>query len=341
MILLRNFNRRFTVIRLPQFGNPMIADINALELPRGSIYHYLPSDVSEIGPSQTLPILNRAEKLMQINHNLHLPQEVNGRPIAIPQNIEKEILIYHRMNRKIRRMREETVVPGLFRYSETQMSWYDRWANIYATMISRLQYDTKKFSNRQNYIFLELPNVVPPIAQMIRAERTRNVSTLKNIRSDEQLRLLDLWTWLGPNRDASQFGKFDVEQLKRINIVITYKGKFFNLNLGELDFWRQGGPNPQAPVNPLQMQRRLYVTITRLAKEATAAEATARKQELADKAIADSKAATDGVLDKRMSSSAQRLTRLRRTRLTWLLVREMNLRTPLSSMTAQKPSKKK
>ena len=312
MILLRNFNRRFTVIRLPQFGNPMIADINALELPRGSIYHYLPSDVSEIGPSQTLPILNRAEKLMQINHNLHLPQEVNGRPIAIPQNIEKEILIYHRMNRKIRRMREETVVlrddrtllienyaplPGLFRYSETQMSWYDRWANIYATMISRLQYDTKKFSNRQNYIFLELPNVVPPIAQMIRAERTRNVSTLKSFRSDEQLRLLDLWTWLGPNRDASQFGKFDVDQLKHINIVVTYKGKFFNLNLGELDFWRQGGPNPQAPVNPLQMQRRLYVTITRLAKEATVAEATARKQELADKALADSKAATDGVLD--------------------------------------------
>lgn len=312
MILLRNFNRRFTVIRLPQFGNPVIADINALELPRGSIYHYLPGAVSEIGPSQTLPILNKAEKLMQVNHNLHLPQEVQGRPIAIPQNIEKEILLYHRMNRKIRRMREETVVlrddrtlfienyaplPGLFRYSETQMSWYDRWANIYATLISRLQYDTKKFSDRQNYIFLELPNVIPPLASMWRAERTRNINTLKLIRSDEQLRLLDLWTWLGENRDASMLGKLSMEQVKLINVVITYKGKFINLNLGELDFWRKGGPNPQAPVNPQQMQRRLFITITRLAKEATVAEAAARKQELEAMAVADSKKRTEGILD--------------------------------------------
>lgn len=309
MIILRNFNRKFTIIRLPQFGQPIVADIQALELPRGSIFHYLPSDVRELGPLQTMPVLTKAEKLMQVNHNLVLTSDVIGKPIAVPQNIQKDLLIYHRKNMRIRRMREEITVlrddrtlfienyaplAMLYRYNETQMSWYDRWYNIYATFISRLVYDTKRFDNRQNYVFLELPNVIPPIAMLRRAERTRNVSSLKTIREDAQLRLLDLWTWLGPNRDGSEFAKLTVEQLRRVNIVLTYKGKFVNLNLGELDFWRQGGSNPKAPVNPLQMQRRLFITITRLAKEATDAEANERKRQLAEMAKQD---AVKDVLD--------------------------------------------
>lgn len=302
MIILRNFNRKFTIIRLPQFGQPVVADIQALELPRGSIFHYLPSDVREVGPVQTLPILTKAEKLMQVNHNLVLTTEVIGKPIAVPVNIQKDILLYHRKNMRIRRMREETTVLRddrtllienyaplnmLYRYNETQMSWYDRWYNVYSTFISRLQYDTRRFEGRQNYTFLELPNVIPPIAMLRRAERTRNVSTLKNIREDSQLRLLDLWTWLGPNRDGSDLARLTPEQIRRVNIVLTYKGKFVNLNLGELDFWRMGGTNPKAPVNPLQMQRRLFITITRLAQEATNAEADARKRQLAEMAKQD------------------------------------------------------
>ena len=67
-MLLRNFNRAFTVIRLQQFGKPRLASVASLELPRDSIFHYLPSAVSEVGPSQTLPIIDKAEKLVLVNH---------------------------------------------------------------------------------------------------------------------------------------------------------------------------------------------------------------------------------------------------------------------------------
>lgn len=281
-ILLRNFNRNYTVIRLPQFGAPRVASLELLELPRGSIFHYLPGDVTEIGPPQTLQVLERAEKLVQVRHVRELATDnIHGRPILIPTPLDRKILQYHRLNKKLRMMRDDSLItrdertllvenyallPQRYRYRETLMSWYDRWHNLYVTIFNQMKEDTKKY-DRQNYMFLQMPDVLPSIAQLRRAEKSKDQASLRTIRTDQALFFLDLWTWLGTERRRSLLSVLDEHELRRVNIVLVYKDKFVNLNLGELDFWRRK-ENNIGLVKPEQMQRRLYATAMRLATEA-------------------------------------------------------------------------
>lgn len=292
-ILLRNFNRNYTVIRLPQFGAPRIASLELLELPRGSIFHYIPSDATEVGPSQTLQVIDKAEKLVQVRHVRELAGDnIHGRPILIPTPLDRKILQYHRVNKKLRMMRDDSLIardertllvenyallPQRYRYRETLMSWYDRWHNLYTTIFHQMKEDTKKY-DRQNYVFLQVPDVLPSIAQLKRAEKSKDQAALRTIRTDPALFFLDLWTWLGVERKRSLLSVFDEHELRRVNIVLVYKDKFVNLNLGELDFWRRKDNNVGL-VKPEQMQRRLYATVMRLATEA---ESQANRQVIED-----------------------------------------------------------
>lgn len=283
MMLLRNFNRQATVIRLEQFGMPKVAPYSKLELPRGSILHYVPtSGISEMGPPQTLPMLDNSEKLVQVNHVTQLSEDnLMGRPKRIEKPINREIMQYHRINKKLRRMHSETMVERddktllvenyspirtLYRYPQTLMAWYERFHNLLSTMVGQLGRDADKFE-RQNYLLLTIPDTLPAKAKLRRAENRRDNITLDSLRDENSLFFLELWTWLGENRSSSLFASLTETQLRRINIILQFNGKFVNLNLGELNFWRRGD-SMGGKVMPDQMQKRLYKTVISLAQAA-------------------------------------------------------------------------
>jgi len=280
MILLRNFNREFTIIRLQQFGNPKIAPFSKLSLPVGSTLHYVPtSGISEIGPPQTLPVLERAEKLVQVNHITQLTDNnVLGRPRRVEAGINRDVQHYHRVNKKLRRLHDTKLVERdprtllvynyapvmrMYRYQQSEMSWYAQWHNNFATVVEGLSTASSKY-DRQNYLLLTIPDMLASINKLRRAEKRRDVSTLKDMKDDASLFILELWTWLGTTRESSLLNQIDSAQMKRINVLLSYNDKFINLNLGELDFWRKGDDG-DGQVSPEQMQRRLYKTMTDLA----------------------------------------------------------------------------
>lgn len=245
--------------------------------------HYIPTEgVSEIGPPQTHPILSKAEKLVQVNHVLNLsPVGTIGRPRKMDAGITKDINQYHRLNKRLRLMHNTKLVERddrtlmvenyaplrrIYRYPETLMSWYERWYNLFLTVVDQLGHDASKFG-RQNYLLLTVPSRLPSIAKLRKAERRRDMATLDNMRDDNVLFLLELWRWFGPHRAGGILGNLMPDQLKRINVVISYNDRFVNLNLGELDFWRKG-EDGKGRIDPIQMQRRLYKTIITLATEA-------------------------------------------------------------------------
>jgi len=156
-MLLKQFNRNTTIMRLEQFGSPKIGEFSSLELPRGSILHYVPtSGISEVGPAQSLPMLTNAEKLVQVNHIQALTENgLIGRPKRIDKVITKDIMLFHRINKKLRRMHSEALVERdertllvenyapirtMYRYSQTLMSWYER----YQCYRQRLNLDVQK-----------------------------------------------------------------------------------------------------------------------------------------------------------------------------------------------------
>lgn len=255
-MLVKNFNRQFSAIRVEQFGKPKIASIAALEFPRSSIFHFLPNGTDCLGPEQSLPYLAKAEKLMYARHHTkYFEDAIQGRPLPLPrQDLNAKLLTWHRANRKIRPLKDDKLImqdprtlmienyanlPYMYRYQETIMSWYDRYHNIYSTIWNQVGDDIKRY-DRNNYVILELPEVLPSITDLKRAEVKRDNNTLKNIRTDAQLTFLDLWTWLGNHRERSLLNLMGTEQLLEVNLILKVGNRFTNLNLGELNYWRTG-----------------------------------------------------------------------------------------------------
>ena len=256
VMLVHNFNRMFSAIRVEQFGKPKVAPITALEFPRSSIFHFLPTGIDCLGPEQGLPYLAKAEKLIYARHVLEYSKDhIVGKPVPlIRSDLNTKLLAYHRANRKIRQLKDDKIIqmdprtllvenyanlPYMYRYQQTLFSWYERYQNTYSTIWHRVAEDVKRY-DRNNYIILELPTTLPSIASLKRAEIKRDNQTLNNMRTDTQLTFLDLWTWLGTHRDKSLLNILGDHQLVEVNLIIKVGNRFTNLNLGELNYWRTG-----------------------------------------------------------------------------------------------------
>lgn len=283
MLLLRKFNRRSTVIKLHQFGNPKITSMSEMELPRGSVYHYPPQDITVIGPQQSSPIISKAEKITAINFHTKIEApNIIGRPREIQTPLESEVIRYLRANNRIRRLRDPqtierdpkilliedyALIPRRYKYSKTEFAQYEQWHNEFATVIEGMKKAAEAYPHRQNYIEFTMSDSVPAVSKFRMAELRRDINTTRPFMEDKlSLFLLELWTWLGENRHNSILSTLTPEVLPRINFIITYNGKFFNLNLGELNFWRKDGK--LGKVAPLQMQKRLWQSCVMLATKA-------------------------------------------------------------------------
>ena len=255
MLLIKQFNRLFSVRMLQEYGAPRIIPLDKLKIPRGSVYHSF--DMSgEIAPPQTLPIFE-LEKPAQIRHHSKLAAEgLVGRPIPVPvQGQERAILQYHRNNRQMRRMKSEEVIekdlrtmlvenyaPILprYRYADTIFAWYDRLRNLMITFRDQLAYDAEKFP-RQNYFILEVGDTMPAFNRFRNTYGDRsNKSKMEHFQSWSLLWLLELFAWADGDRDNSLFGSLDITQLSRINIILTHNQAFTTINRGLLERLRTG-----------------------------------------------------------------------------------------------------
>ncbi|ECF3006173.1 hypothetical protein E2H08_03350 [Salmonella enterica subsp. enterica serovar Enteritidis] len=273
MLLIKQFNRLFSVRMLQEYGAPRIIPLDKLKIPRGSVYHSF--DMSgEIAPPQTLPIFE-LEKPAQIRHHSKLAAEgLVGRPIPVPvQGQERAILQYHRNNRQMRRMKSEEVIekdlrtmlvenyaPILprYRYADTIFAWYDRLRNLMITFRDQLAYDAEKFP-RQNYFILEVGDTMPAFNRFRNTYGDRsNKSKMEHFQSWSLLWLLELFAWADGDRDNSLFGSLDITQLSRINIILTHNQAFTTVNLGMLERLRTG---EKGKLSDDQMARRFYRTV--------------------------------------------------------------------------------
>lgn len=278
MLSLTKFNRRFTVRRLQEYGDPTIHQLEKLELPRGSILHHIDMDVVSLAPPKTLSYLQNIEKYAQVRHHIALPESgVHGRPVPVKVNQDREILTYHRLNPTLKRMRDDKLVqrdqkvllienytPMLqrYRYPEgTMLSWYDRIYNVMLTMRDQMLSDANDFA-RQNYVVLNIGNELPAFNKYNLAQSSRTESKLEKFHTLTQLWMLEIFTWLGSKRESSLLAGMTQDQARRINFILTYENGFISFNLGELDGW--SATNDTGNVPEEQMQRRFYKTVRTL-----------------------------------------------------------------------------
>lgn len=255
MLFIRQFNQRFSIRRTDEFAKPRIIPLEKLEIPRGSVFHTVDMDQVVIAPPVSTPYL-QVEKPAQIRHHFKLAEDgIIGRPIPVPiQGQERQILAYHRENRRFRRMGNddslvqrdlkvlliENYTPMLprYRYPDTLMSWYERLHNVQLTITNQIKADTEEYM-RQNYLFVNVGDELPAYDRFKNTYNNRVKNKLERFNTFDSLWLLELFAWAIGDNNSSLFGGMDINQLSRVNIVFIHNAGFAVMNLGIIERMRK------------------------------------------------------------------------------------------------------
>jgi len=258
-------------IRMPmQLVIPPMSPITELTLPLSSVLHYLPDDESLYGIPQDDQIIRDTERLVMVEHIVALADN-RGAPIPLKLPPGQMTRSYHRKFRRTRPLvnfaaaesNPKTVIvqnyallPHLYRYLNNYFKPYNKWWNIQATVWDRIG-KIAATSQRQQYLQVNLPKILPTINQLRKAEENETRATLAPFRTPESLFLLELWKWSGVNRERSVLSKCPDAAMVNVNIILQDEGTYTILNLGLLNQWRKSNENKEGALDTIALQKRL------------------------------------------------------------------------------------
>lgn len=282
MLPYQQYFRKYGVRMPGQVMTPRIFTLANIGLPKGSVLHYVTDRNTEFGPSSDDIVLQNATRLVFVDHVIDLTSRI-GNPRSTMVQPGPMILAYRTKYRKMRPMakleladREQQnvlinnygLLPHLYKYTRSFLMAYYTWTNIHATVIDTINTRIKDTA-RQQYMLLNIEGGLPTLQQLRLAEKRQTRDTLEKFTNNSNLFLLSLWTWLGKNRINSMINRIAVEDLHRIDIIITSGGHWFTVNLGVLDGWRNSGEKNSKGLPPETMQLRFLKMISVLLEVST------------------------------------------------------------------------
>lgn len=277
---------------------PLLFNAETFELPRNALMHYIPVSDTELGPVPTHFFLRNAKSQILAGHVTELTHK-EGNPI---RNMENPIVLgnkYKNQYRRIRPMRDlvvgcrdENVVVienycllnHLYRYRPTPFTRTARFNNLINTVVDTLNKVSEQTS-REQFLELRVPRVLPTRPQFVRGEAPLTRTTMTYFPDDDSLLLLELWKWIGENRQASAFSRLSEKALKSLNFVVIESGVYTVFNLGRIDSWRkvklEDGTYTKG-ILPQQLQLRFAKFLEALFTMRTAATKTIVEQQVDD-----------------------------------------------------------
>ena len=246
-------------IRLPaQLVTPPIDDISLFNLPKNSIFHYVPETDVISGPDTNEIFFNYTKEILPISHIGKLVTSL-GSPIKTTETEINLTKAFHRKARKYKlvinpdkyAMRPNipyvvnyALLNKLFRYTKNTFTEYNKRVNIQNTVIHWMIH----FANVHNchqFIAFRIPDILPTkqILDSYDHLLEANSNMAKIFDTDEELYILEIWKLLGPKPNTSRLYKFktDIQNggLSKVNLVLLSENKWVVLNLGTLFSWRQ------------------------------------------------------------------------------------------------------
>jgi len=253
MITFQLFYRKYG-IRLPQqLMTPMSFELALLDLPQKSIYHYFTTDGVEFGPPSDDYLFRNIKKPILIRHIDTVGAQLgNPRKVAINTNVF--IRDYHNQNRRMRPLRNMVLaskdptslivlnycfINKTYKYVRSFFTEYHKWYNTFAAVIDNITNIANEVDN-YHYLLTGSPKLLPSLQQLITASANgMTPAMLKIFSTKEAYFLLELWKWLGDNRETSLFNRIPSNKIQLVNIVYQESGKWIVLNLGVLNSFRK------------------------------------------------------------------------------------------------------
>ncbi|MCY1283693.1 hypothetical protein D9M68_20520 [compost metagenome] len=252
MFMYERFEKLFGVRRLGGLDNPKVRPIARFGLPRGVVYHYMPMNETELGPSANSAVIQGAQRLVFIDHVPDLLAK-EGNPRSTFRLLAPMMQEYRRENMTIRPMRDYdmsakellnmivvnyAMVSHMYKYQRSALSRWWNWKNLRSTQWERFN-QLKTQHERHHVIVLDIPNTLPALSDLRKAERGMTPMLMKVFNTRERLDLLDMWIWLGENRRSCPMGRLDDSRLYEIDLMIRRESGVVTINLGLLNSWRK------------------------------------------------------------------------------------------------------
>lgn len=285
------FYRKYGVWMLPQVATPAMYDLKLLEFPRESVYHYLVYDGElSTGPENDDLMLRNVARSIPV-HSPMLLSATLGNPVRMASEGPEMVREYFKTHRRMHLARDLTqaqkdkdvplvvnyaMLAKMYRYQPTKFAQYNRWRNLFTTMLDTFSH-LSDLSNRQHYIFLQAPKVLPSVALLMAAAKEMTQATIGLIREPDGFVLLELWKWFNPGPEDEQpsiFHRIAKNKVHLLNFIYVSGGKWCVLNFGVLNsfFLAKGQKEPDPEfvikakqhVSGVQMAKRvlrLYMTV--------------------------------------------------------------------------------
>jgi hypothetical protein len=245
--------RKFGIRKPGMLMSPVMAKTTLLELPQMSIYHYLGSNNGiNTAPDSNEYMFRFITRPIAMEHVLD-----NGAATGLPQrhkiNVQQIVRQYHARHRRYRLVKDLVpyesagmtlvvenygFIPLSYKYTRNILADYYRWYNQQAAMWIRAA-ELAVTSNRHQFIKVGLPTTLPSVTDLNMAAAKMNAQSIHHIHEPEGFFILELWKWLGDQRELSLFSKIPQDKLSKINIIFEESGRWLLLNLGLLDQWRE------------------------------------------------------------------------------------------------------
>jgi len=245
------FYRRFG-LRIPaQLMTPVVVALEKFEFPKDSIYHFVAVDNVHYGPQSDDYLFRGLTKQILMDHVIELADN-RGAPKKVSAQLLPYIREFHVKNRRFRYIKdvaaaardENTLIVinygfvlKAYRYMRSMYAEYYKWWNIQKTLWKSVA-ETAAESDRQQYIFANLPNVLPSVSLLKMYSGEFDQSVVRYMPDPDSLFILEIWKWLGEDsREKSVLNALPAKDYNKINIVYQDSGKWMMFNLGVINDW--------------------------------------------------------------------------------------------------------
>lgn len=250
------FYRAHGIRTLSSLMGPVTSSINDLILPANSILHYVDYDTGSVGPSSNEPLFRGVKKTIMVDMVIDQVTHL-GAPRKSGTNIQVPMRGYFMQNRRYKLLRDfknslrdrDTPVvisygllPSQWRYTSNAFTPYNKTCNILNTVFYNLA-QTLPQSDKQHFLMLETPVNIPSVGALrtILVNGGLKQQQTALYKDQSTLILIELHRWLIDG--VGLFSELPKKHIHQVNLVFTESGKFFVLNLGFLNSFKDYGPD--------------------------------------------------------------------------------------------------
>lgn len=257
------YYRQYGIRRLQQIFSPKLFVLD--ELPRDSLIHYFTGNTEHPEIDVSLSYLKAVKDrriYLDIPDVLLMGDEkvLLGNPVRknlITKDLIRNFITANRGFKYIKNhykvindkmtvfLNNYNYLENIYKYQKFPMTSFFKWYNIQSTIYRTIEEITLN-SNKNNFIFIDIPKDIIPSYSLLRIYAVRsNLTMLKIFDTSDKLLLLDFWKWLDPDtRKLSILNNISIPHLSKVNVVFnTPNGRSCVLNLGYLYSWMKGNDN--------------------------------------------------------------------------------------------------